>query len=249
MPPNSVPRDLDPCGAGGEDDMAKGATRLLALAGCVLFGLIGAPAEAKTDGQQRVVERARLALDSFLDDLQFEYMRVYVQNAYAVLIVPEVLKAGFFLGAEYGVGVLLVRDSQSGGWGQPAFYSLYGGSLGVQAGGSMSDRVFTIMNEGAVDKLIAHKVQFGGDMGLALGRIGAGVGAGTTTQFGEDVYVFSKSKGLYGGVTLDGTVVAPKHDWNESFYGRPVDPAKIVREPSSGGDTKVAALHDSLTRF
>ena len=145
--------------------MVKGATRLLALVGCVLFGLIGAPAEAKTDGQQRVVERARLALDSFLDDPQFEYMRVYVQNAYAVLIVPEVLKAGFFLGGEYGVGVLLVRDAQSGGWGQPAFYSLYGGSFGVQFGGSMSDRVFTIMNEGAVDKLIAHKVQFGGDMG------------------------------------------------------------------------------------
>ena len=105
------------------------------------------------------------------------------------------------------------------------------------------------MNEGAVNQLIANKVQFGGDMGIALGRIGAGVGAGTTTQFGEDVYVFSKSKGLFGGVALDGTVVAPKHDWNESFYGRPVDPMKIVREPASGRDTKVAALHDSLTRF
>ena len=147
-------------------------------------------------------------------------MRVYVQNAYAVLIVPEVLKAGFFLGGEYGVGVLLVRDAQSGGWGQPAFYSLYGGSLGVQFGGSMSDRVFTIMNEGAVKNLIAHKVQFGGDMSIALGRLGAGVGAGTTTQFGEDVYAFSKSKGLFGGVALDGTVVAPKHDWNEAYYGR-----------------------------
>ena len=90
--------------AAREEKTWQGATRLLALAGCVLFGLIGAPAEAKTDGQQRVVERARLALDSFLDDPQFEYMRVYVQNAYAVLIVPEVLKAGFFLGGEYGVG-------------------------------------------------------------------------------------------------------------------------------------------------
>ena len=139
--------------------------------------------------------------------------------------------------AEYGVGVLLVRDSQSGGWGQPAFYSLYGGSLGVQFGGAMSDRVFTIMNEGAVDKLIAHKVQFGGDMGLALGRIGAGVGAGTTTQFGEDVYAFSKSKGLYGGVALDGTVVAPKHDWNEAYRrsaNRPIGfaPAATFLRPS-----------------
>ena len=228
--------------------MVTAARRLIAIAGCALFGLIGAPAEAKTDGQQRVVERARLALDSFLDDPQFQYMRVYVQNAYAVLIVPEMLKAGFFFGAEYGVGVLLVRDAQSGNWGQPAFYSLYGGSFGVQAGGIMSDMVFTIMNEGAVDKLIAHKVQFGGDMAMAVGRIGGGVGAGITTQFGEDVYAFSKSKGLYGGLTLDGMVVAPKHDWNEAYYGRPVDPKQIVRTPA-GGRTDIAALHDSLTRF
>jgi lipid-binding SYLF domain-containing protein len=228
--------------------MVTAARRLIAIAGCALFGLLGTPAEAKTDGQQRVVERARLALDSFLDDPQFQYMRVYVQNAYAVLIVPEMLKAGLFLGAEYGVGVLLVRDPQSGNWGQPAFYALYGGSLGVQAGGALSDVVVTIMNEGAVNQLIARNVKFGGDVGLAVGRIGGGVGAGTTTQFGEDVYAFSKSKGLYGGLTLDGTVVAPKHDWNEAYYGRPVDPKQIVREPA-GGRTEVAALHQSLIRF
>jgi lipid-binding SYLF domain-containing protein len=228
--------------------MVTAAKRLIAIVGFTLFGLVAIPAEAKTDGQQRVVERARLALDSFLDDPQFEYMRVYVQNAYAVLIVPEMLKAGFFFGAEYGVGILLVRDPQSGNWGPPGFYSLYGGSFGVQVGGIMSDMVFTIMNEGAVDKLIAHKVQFGGDVGMALGRAGVGVGAGTTTRFGEDVYAFSKSKGLYGGMTLDGTVVAPKNDWNEAYYGRPVDPMKIVREPA-GSRTEVAALHDSLTRF
>lgn len=228
--------------------MVTAARRLIAIAGCALFGLIGTPAEAKTDGQQRVVERARLALDSFLDDPNFEYMRVYVQNAYAVLIVPEMLRAGFFFGAEYGVGVLLVRDPQTGNWGQPAFYSLYGGSFGVQVGGTMSDVIFTIMNEGAIDKLLAHKVKFGGDVGMAFGRVGLGVGAGTTTQFREDVYAFSKSKGLYGGMTLDGTVVAPRHDWNEAYYGRPVNPRQIVREPA-GGRTEVAALHQSLIRF
>jgi SH3 domain-containing YSC84-like protein 1 len=228
--------------------MVTAAKRLIAIVGCMLIGLIGTPAEAKTDGQQRVVERARLALDSFLDDPNFEYMRVYVQNAYAVLVVPEMLKAGFLFGAEYGVGVLLVRDPQSGEWGQPAFCSVYGGSLGMQIGGTMSDMVFTIMNEGAVDKLIAHKVKFGADMELAVGRIGAGVGAGITTQFGEDVYVFSKSKGLFGGVALDGTVIAPKNDWNEAYYGRPVDATKIVREPATR-NTEVAALHDSLRRF
>jgi lipid-binding SYLF domain-containing protein len=228
--------------------MVTAARHWIGIVGVALFALSGAPAQAKTDGQERVVERARLALDSFLDDPNFDYMRVYVQNAYAVLVVPEMLKGGFFFGAEYGVGVLLVRDPQTGNWGQPAFYSLYGGSFGVQFGGIMSDIVFTIMNQGAVDKLIAHKVQFGGDVGMAFGRMGVGVGAGTTTQFGEDVYAFSKSKGLYGGMALEGTVVSPKHDWNESYYGRPVDPKEIVRAPA-GTRTDVAALHESLTRF
>ena len=228
--------------------MVTAARRWIAIAGCALFATIGAPAEAKTDGQERVVERARLALDSFLDDPNFEYMRVYVQNAYAVLVVPEMLKAGFIFGAEYGVGVLLVRDPQSGNWGQPAFYSLYGGSFGMQFGGSMADMVFTLMNERAVDKLISDKVKFGGDIEMALGRVGRGVGAGTTTHFGEDVYAFSKSKGLFGGMSLEGTVVAPKHDWNEAYYGRPVDPMEIVRTPA-GSRTDIAALHQSLTRF
>jgi lipid-binding SYLF domain-containing protein len=231
-----------------EHDMVVAARRLIAIVACTLFGLLGSPAEAKTDAPQRVVERARLALDSFLDDPNFEYMRVYVQNAYAVLVVPEVLKGGFILGAEYGVGVLLVRNPQTGTWGKPAFYSVYGGSLGLQAGGSMSDVIFTVMNEGAVARLIANKVKLGGDMEVALGRIGAGVGAGTTMQFGEDVYVFSKSKGLFGGITLDGTVIAPKNDWNEAYYGRPVDPMQVVREPAPT-NTEIAALHDSLSRF
>jgi SH3 domain-containing YSC84-like protein 1 len=228
--------------------MVTAARRWIAIVGCALFAMTAVPAEAKTDGQERVVERARLALDSFLDDPNFEYMRVYVQNAYAVLVVPEMLKAGFFFGAEYGVGVLLVRDPQSGNWGQPAFYSLYGGSFGVQFGGSMADMVFTLMNERAVDKLISDKVKFGGDVEMALGRVGRGVGAGTTTHFGEDVYAFSKSKGLFGGMSLEGTVVAPKHDWNEAYYGRPVDPMEIVRTPA-GSRTDIAALHQSLTRF
>jgi lipid-binding SYLF domain-containing protein len=228
--------------------MVTAARHWIAIVGCALFAMIAAPADAKTESQQRVVERARHALDSFLEDSKFDYMRVYVQNAYAVLVVPDVIKGGFFLGAEHGVGVLLVRDAQTGNWGQPAFYSLYGGSLGIQFGGSLSDMVITVMNEQAVDKLISDRIRFGGDVEMALGRFGVGVGAGTTTHFGEDLYAFSKSKGLYGGMALEGTVVEPKHDWNEAYYGRPVNPKDIVRTPG-GGRTEIAALHQSLTRF
>ncbi len=230
--------------------MIGSAKRMAAVLGLVLIGLFGLAGQAQANGQQRVVERARLALDSFVDDPSFEDMRIYVQNAYAVFVVPELLKAGFVFGAEYGIGVLLVRDPQSGAWGQPAFYALYGGSFGLQFGGQSSDVVFTIMNQGAVDRLIAHGVKLGADAGVAAGRLGAGVGAATTTYLGEDIYVFAKNKGLFGGFWLDGAYVAPKHDWNEAYYGRPVDPREIVRQPPTVvASAEVDALHQSLTRF
>lgn len=230
--------------------MVGSARRMGAVLGLALFALFGTVAQAEaSDGQQRVVERARLALDSFLDDPSFEQMGVYVQNAYAILIVPELLKAGFIFGAEHGIGVLLVRDAQTGAWGPPAFYALYGGSFGLQFGGQSSDVVFTIMNEGAVNKLISHGVKLGADAGVAAGRLGAGVGAATTTHLGEDIYVFAKSKGLFGGFWLDGAYVAAKHDWNEAYYGRPIDPREILRQPTVMASAEIDALHQSLTRF
>ena len=204
--------------------MVGSAKRMIAVLGLALFGLFGSVEQARADGQERVLARARIALDSFLDDPNFAEMRVYVQNAYAVLIVPEMLKAGFFFGAEHGIGVLLVRNPQTGAWGQPAFYALYAGSFGLQFGGQTSDVVFTLMNEGAVDKLIAHGIKLGADAGVAAGRLGAGVGAATTTHLGEDIYAFAKNKGLFGGFWLDGAYVVAKNDWNEAYYGRPVDP-------------------------
>lgn len=225
--------------------------RMVTAIGLVLIAFLGTAAHAETTGQQRVVERARLALDAFLDDPNFKEMPVYVQNAYGVLIVPEMLRAGFFLGGEHGIGVLLVRDTTTGEWGQPAFYELYGGSFGLQFGGQSSDVVFTIMNEGAVDTLLNAEVRmkFGAEAGLAVGRLGGRIGAGTTTHFGEDIYVFAKSKGLYGGFTLESAMVVPKDDWNHAYYGEPVQPAEIVRQNRVVASNGVAGLQQALTRF
>ena len=208
-------------------------------------------AAAESSAQDRVVERARIALDSFLDDSNFEEMRAYVQNAYAVLVFPEMVKGGFFFGAEHGIGVLLVRDPQSGAWGQPAFCELYGGSFGLQFGIQSADVVFTVMNELAVQRIVSSdlKLKLGADAGLAAGSIGATVGAATTTAFGDDVYMFAKGKGLYGGMTVDGSVIAPKDEWNRLYYGRDVAVEELLRARQRIATADVAALHQSLTRF
>lgn len=190
-------------------------------------------AAAKASDQQRSVDRARLVVQDFLEDKNFRDMRVYVQNAYAVLVVPDMLQAGFIIGAEHGLGVLLVRDTQSGAWSDPAFYDVYGGSLGLQLGGQSSDVIFTIMNPDAIDKLLTSRFKLGADASMSVGRIGAGVGAGTTVQFGEDVYVFSRNQGLYGGLALDGSVVIPRDSWNAAYYGHPITPGEIIRAPAA----------------
>jgi lipid-binding SYLF domain-containing protein len=229
--------------------MVKSATRLIAVLAFVTMGLVGQPAQAQQSEQQQLVERSRLVLDAFLSDPSFKDVRVYVQNAYAVLIMPQVLKAGFLLGVNYGTGVLLVRDPQSGQWGEPAFYGMGGGSLGLQIGVQSSDMIFTIMNEGAVNKLLAHGVKFGADAGVAAGPLGAEVGAATTTYLGEDVYVWGMSQGLFGGFWLDGTLLLPKNEWNQAYYGRPIQPEEIVRQRKVVASTEVSALHDALMRF
>ncbi|MGI9485020.1 MAG: lipid-binding SYLF domain-containing protein [Geminicoccaceae bacterium] len=217
------------------------------------FALVGCTGpysqEASAPRSERLVEQSRLVLHDFLDDEQFQRMRVYVQNAYAIMIAPDLLKGGFLAGAERGTAVMLVRNPTTGGWGQPAFYDIYGGSLGLQFGVKTSDLVVTVMNEGAVKKIVGSGVKLGADASVAAGRVGATIGAATTTRFGEDLYVFAKDQGLFGGFAIDGSYVRAKSDWNEAYYGRPVQPWDVMVDFNVISGTEVASLHETLTRF
>jgi SH3 domain-containing YSC84-like protein 1 len=220
----------------------------------LLFGSAAAtwsmvPASAWANDQQIVVDKARIVVESFLSDSDFAKMHVYVQNAYGVLIVPDLLKGGFFIGVEHGTGVLLARDPQSGNWSQPAFFDIWGGSFGLQFGGQSSDAIFTLMNAGAVQNLLASRFKFGADASVAVGELGAGVGAGTTVQFGEDVYVFTRNLGLYGGLALDGTYIMPRDAWNQALYGQPLTAEQIVNQRMAPEILGTQALREALARF
>ena len=220
---------------------------LWSLPTAAVVGLM--PAAAWANDQQLVVDKARIVVESFLNDPDFAKMRVYVQNAYAVLIIPDLLKGGFFIGVEHGTGVLLARDPQSGSWSEPAFYDIWGGSFGLQFGGQTSDAIFTLMNPGAVQKLLSSRFQLGADASVAVGELGAGVGAGTTVQFGEDVYAFARNMGLYGGLALDGTYAMPRDSWNQAFYGQALTAEQIVVKRAAPEVLGTQALRESLSRF
>ena len=202
---------------------------LRVLAVTVALVLTASTAAATTARQ--IVERATDAVADFLDRLPADDVtRVYVQNAYGVLVMPGVVKGGFVLGAEHGFGVLLVRDPESGAFGPPAFFELFGGSIGLQAGGKSSDVLVTVMNPRAVDAMLDGDIQLGGAFSLAVMRAGGTFGAATTTALGEDLYLFERPTGFFGGASVSGAGIRPQPIHNRDYWGDEVPAAQIVRD-------------------
>jgi lipid-binding SYLF domain-containing protein len=186
------------------------------------FPLIS-PAHAQTE-QQKLVDRAQVTLDNFLRDPQMTWLQKNLPRAKAVLIAPEIVKAGFIIGGSGGRAVLLARDAQSGKWRGPVFYTMATGSVGFQAGVAASETVTTVMTEKGLNSLLATSVKLGGDASVAAGPVGTGASGDVTTDF----VAFARSKGVYGGLNLDGTVITANDDWNKAYYGKPVMAPDVV---------------------
>jgi lipid-binding SYLF domain-containing protein len=153
--------------------------------------------------------------------------RDLVKQAKGVFIVPQLLEGAFIVGASGGSGVFLARDEKTGEWSGPAFYTIGGASFGFQAGGQASEVILLVMSDRGVSSLLTNSFKLGADVGLAAGPIGAGVSA-ATANLSADILAFSRSKGLYGGISLDGAVIATRGDRNNAYYGREVTPADIL---------------------
>ncbi|SNB53072.1 Las17-binding protein actin regulator [Arboricoccus pini] len=203
---------------------------------------------AQSNEAQILVDRARIVVEQFLATPAKDDMHVYVQNAYGVMVLPDVLKGGLLIGAEYGTGVMLLRDLRTGTFGEPAFFTLAGGSFGLQIGGKSSDLLLTFMNDGAITKLLSSNFKIGTDVSATAGKLGAGIGAATTVHFGEDIYIFSREQGLYAGVSLDGSALKPKDDYDKIYYGQPVTATQILRDRSVS-NAGSQQLRDALARF
>lgn len=222
--------------------------KLGALAFLLVLLFAAAPASADTRAEE-VVTRATFAVDSFLDNLPADDVtRVYVQNAYGVLVFPGLIKGGFFVGAEHGVGVLLVRDTTTGRFGPPTFFEAFGGSFGLQFGGKSSDVLVTIMNPRALEKVLDGDMHLGAELSMAVIRVGGTFGAGTSTAFGEDLYVFERTSGLFGGASLSGSGVLPQQALNDSYWGQGNTPSLMARR-FDVTDGRSAELRSALLRF
>ena len=201
----------------------RAARHWAALVGLASLLAIGGQASAQTE-QQDVVNAAETTFSNFMRDPDMTWLQRHISSANAVLIAPQVVKAGWILGGSGGRAVLFARNERTGRWEGPAFYNLATGSVGFQAGIAVSETVMLVTTEKALNSLLATSVKLGGDASIAAGPVGAGANADVTTDF----VAFSRSKGVYGGLNLDGTVVSVADGWNHAYYGRAVLPTDIL---------------------
>lgn len=198
------------------------------------FVITGCASPPTKDETQSTLSEAETTLNNFRNDPDMKWFRENFKNAKAVLISPNILQAGFIVGGSTGKAVAMARGDRGQGWAGPAFYRVSTGSIGFQAGAQAAEMVALVMTEKALNSLLSTSFKFGGDVSVAVGPVGAGAGAPITA----DMVVFTRTKGLYGGINLDGTVITLSDDDNKVYYGQAVTPVDIlikrtVTNPSS----------------
>lgn len=201
------------------------------------------------DGQEatQIVQKACMTFDNFMNDTYMGAFKDLLKNAKAAVIAPSLLKGAFMVGLSGGNAVAMIRDAKTDKWSEPAFYTIGGASYGLQIGGQSSEVILLAMTQRGADALLDNSLKLGADAGIAAGPVGMGAQA-ASANLSADILSFSRSKGLYGGVSLGGSVIAVRDSLNHAFYNKEVSPKDIfmggpVKNPQS------ACLVEGLNKF
>jgi len=171
-----------------------------------------------------------------------------LDHARCVVVMPSVLKAAFVVGGTYGRGAMVCRTSPdfTGPWGAPSMMALEGGSFGLQIGGEATDFVFLIMNDSGANSLLKSKVKLGGDASAAAGPVGRTASADTDVAMRAEILTYSRARGVFAGISLEGSTLRPDGDANRNLYGRTVSPRRIVREGEADAPPAAQMLIERL---
>jgi SH3 domain-containing YSC84-like protein 1 len=168
-----------------------------------------------------------------------------IDKARCVVVMPSVLKAAFVVGGSYGRGTMVCRTGKdfTGPWGAPAMYALEGASVGLQIGGEATDFVFLLMNDRAASSLLHSKVKLGADASAAAGPKGRSAEADSDAYMRAEILSYSRARGVFAGISLEGSTLRPDEDGNRKLYGADAKAARIVEEPDSSAPR---SAHDLL---
>jgi SH3 domain-containing YSC84-like protein 1 len=206
----------------------------------VCFALVAATICTAANKEQERLENAGVVMQEIMN-VPDNIPQQVLEKADCVIVFPSVLKAAFVVGASYGRGAMVCRTGHDfrGPWGAPAMFALEGGSVGFQIGGQATDLVLLIMNERGASSILGSKVKLGGDASVAAGPVGRDAAANTDAYMRAEVLSYSRSRGLFAGISLEGSTLRPDDDATAEVYGRQLTAREIVlgdkaRTPSSG---------------
>jgi lipid-binding SYLF domain-containing protein len=197
----------------------------------IALPMLSAPAWA--DDQEKDQDRLKnsgTVLKEILD-VPDDIPQDLLDKADCVVVFPSVLKAAFIVGASYGRGAMTCRRGKNfrGRWGAPTMMALEGGSFGLQIGGEATDFVLLIMNERGASSVLKSKVKLGGDASVAAGPVGRTASAETDVTLRADILSYSRARGVFAGISLDGSTIRPDNGANEQIYGQNIPALRIVR--------------------
>ena len=196
------------------------------VAFCVVFGTVTLGAQNKEQGR---LENCGVVMEEILN-VQENIPRELLDKAECVIVIPSMIKVAVGIGGSYGRGAMVCRAGKAfdGAWGAPAMYSLEGGSFGLQLGGEATDLVLLVMNGRGANALLSSKVKLGGSASVAAGPKGRSLEASTDASMRAEILSYSRSRGLFAGVSLSGTSLRPDDKASAEVYGRKLTARRIV---------------------
>jgi len=205
--------------------------------------------DANAKDETKRLENAGTVMDEVLnvpDDIPQDLLN----KARCVVVLPSVVKAAFIVGGSYGRGTMVCRTGKgfNGPWGAPAMYALEGGSVGLQAGGEATDFVILVMNNRGMESLLHSKVRLGADATIAAGPKGRTASADTDAYMRAEMLSYSRARGVFAGISLEGSTLRPDKDANHRLYGKEASAQKIVLEARADAPPAGAKLVGRLQK-
>jgi SH3 domain-containing YSC84-like protein 1 len=222
--------------------------RFMVTAACLTL-VAGAAYAQKLNKEQKRLEESGVVMQEVLN-VPENIPHELLEKAECVIVIPSVKKLAFGIGADYGRGAMVCRTGEKfrGPWGAPAMYALEGGSIGFQIGGEATDLILLVMNDRGMESILSSKVKLGADASVAGGPKGRDASADTDAWMRAEILSYSRSRGLFAGVSLEGSTIRPDDEASEQVYGHAIKAKEIVRGEHTGVPATGRNLVDVLQK-
>lgn len=220
---------------------------VMVMASVAVVAVVGTTAAVQEDEARRIND-AIAVLSEIMEAGDQSIPASILQKAEGVAVFPSLLKGGVIIGGQYGRGILSARDPLTREWSSPAFLSIAGGSLGAQIGGQAVDLVLVVQNRRGLQQLVSNQFKIGADASVAAGPVGRDASASTDIQMRAQILSYSRTRGLFAGVSINGTTIRQDRDANDRFYGLGFRTSQIVFDGKAGAPDPVNAWKAALDK-